>query len=259
MRKRILITGHKGFLGSAIFSLLSQYHFVYGIDLQEGNDIFSMNGIAGIDVVVHCAALTSVEESFKVSEEYMRINILGTSHIVNLCLKGNVKLIYISSAAASDPDSSPYAYSKAVAEDIAVSFINQLGGVIFVPYNIYSLKPKKGSLFYNYLNNSEITINGKGKQTRDFINIIDACNIIQASIDDNWENEIVELGSGKGTSVQTIADIFAKETGKKIVYNKTDFGIKNSVADITYLRKHYKKPFRTNLKKDISEMTTRIN
>ncbi len=53
--------------------------------------------------------------------------------------------------------------------------------------------------------------------------------------------------------------MFHDQTGKKIVYKKQGGGIKHSVANITHLREHYKKPFKTNLKKDIEEMLIKVN
>jgi UDP-glucose 4-epimerase len=260
MKKKVLITGHKGFLGNALFELLKQDYDVYGIDLQEENDLFSMNGLAGIDIVIHCAALTSVEESITIPHEYTKTNILGTSHIVDLCLKAHAQLIYISSAAIFDPEANMYAYSKSIAHDIVEAFHKELQALIFIPYNIYGLKPKKGSLFYSFLKSPELIINGTGKQTRDFINIIDVCNIIKTAIDEEWNDEIIELGTGKQTSIVTIATLFQEQTGKKIIYKKQkNGGIKRSMANIDHLREHYTKPFKTNLKKDIEEIVRSIN
>ncbi len=259
MKKKILITGHKGFLGSALFELLRDNYIVYGIDLKDGNDIFNIKTIVGIDIVIHCAALTDVNESLIKPNLYYKENMLGTAHIVNLCLKNNTQLIYISSAAIDNPTSSPYADSKEIAHDIVTTLQDELNALIFIPYNIYSLKPKKGSLFHHFLTDSELIIYGSGKQTRDFINIIDVCNIIKTAIDENWQADTFEIGTGKSITVKAIAQLFNEQTDKKIVYKTQNSGIKHSVAHIDYLRKYYKKPFKTNLAKDIREMIQKVN
>ncbi|MGH2613350.1 MAG: SDR family oxidoreductase [Rhabdochlamydiaceae bacterium] len=257
--KTILITGSKGFVGSALADYLQNDYSVYGYDLQDGLDILGAASLSGVDIVIHCAALTSVEGSKNNPHEYYKTNVLGTSKIVELCLKSNTQLIYFSSAAIFDPTSSPYADSKSIAHELVEVFRDKLRGVIFVPFNIYSIKPKRGSLFHHFLYDKELSIHGNGKQTRDFINIIDICSIVKTALDEEWEKETMELGIGKQISINEIADFFADFTGKKKVYKKQSCGIKNSLADINHLRDHYDKKFKTNLKKDIEQMIINLN
>jgi UDP-glucose 4-epimerase len=259
MKKKILITGSAGYLGSALFEILRDSYIVYGIDIKDRNDLFNIKSITGVDIVIHCAALTSVTESIKNPREYYKQNVLGTAHIVKLCLKENAQLIYISSAAIFDPFANVYADSKELAHEIVDKFQDALHALIFIPYNIYSLQPKKGTLFHHFLTDPELYIYGSGKQTRDFISIVDVCNIIKTAIDEEWEADTFELGTGKATRVKDIADIFHEETNKKRIFRKQSGGVKNSVADIRHLREYYSKPFKTNLKKDIKEMSRKVN
>ena len=160
----ILVTGATGFVGSELICLLVKKKLnvvgLYRNEIQKNKTIhiiksrlkknteklkkikwikanlkdFSSleNAFFGIKKVYHCAALVSM--AFKDQKRLLKINQEGTSHIVNLCLKNNIKkLVYVSSIAALGNDkyeneineSSPwdnsiekttYSYSKYVAE-----------------------------------------------------------------------------------------------------------------------------------------------
>jgi len=160
----ILVTGATGFVGSELICLLVKKKLnvvgLYRNEIQKNKTIhiiksrlkknteklkkikwikanlkdFSSleNAFFGIKKVYHCAALVSM--AFKDQKRLLKTNQEGTSHIVNLCLKNNIKkLVYVSSIAALGNDkyeneineSSPwdnsiekttYSYSKYVAE-----------------------------------------------------------------------------------------------------------------------------------------------
>ena len=53
-----------------------------------------------------------------------------------------------------------------------------------------------------------MTVVGDGKQTRDFIHVYDLVNAFLKTIKSKTVNEIFNLGSGKKTSINAIAEIF---------------------------------------------------
>ena len=160
----ILVTGATGFVGSELICLLAKKNLkvvgLYRNEIQKNKTIslielrlkkntgklknikwikanlkdFSSleNAFLGIKKVFHCAALVSM--AFKDQDRLFKINQEGTSHIVNLCLKNNVrKLLHVSSIAALGNDKyeneineyspwdnsiekTPYSYSKYGAE-----------------------------------------------------------------------------------------------------------------------------------------------
>lgn len=116
----VLVTGATGFLGfTLVEQLLSEgeEHIIatkrqssivpdklvkrVGLTWVDADvrDYFSLAEIfEKVDKVYHCAAVVSFHP--KDIKEMMEINIEGTSHIVNLCLKHKARLVYVSSIAA---------------------------------------------------------------------------------------------------------------------------------------------------------------
>jgi dihydroflavonol-4-reductase len=115
----ILVTGATGFLGTElILRLTAQGKYVRGLvrsssviplPLRDNplvgwvqadiNDISALEE-AFVDVtqVYHCAALISFNPKDK--QNLYRVNILGTSNIVNICAENGIRLLYVSSVAA---------------------------------------------------------------------------------------------------------------------------------------------------------------
>jgi UDP-glucose 4-epimerase len=63
-------------------------------------------------------------------------------------------------------------------------------------------------------------IYGDGNQTRDFVNVKDVAKANLMALD--WKNDIVNIGSGKETSVNELFNIISSETGfnKNPIYEK---------------------------------------
>lgn len=258
MKRKLIITGSRGFIGRTLVPMFQNGYDVFTCDIQDGSDVFKIVDLMDADVL-HLAALTNVQESFDKEDEYYYTNVLGTAHLARLCIEQGKTFYYASSAAIAEPESSPYAHSKAMAQDIIDHLHPKLRAVGFVPFNIYSDNPKKGTLFYNFLHDEELRINGLGSQTRDFIHITDVCNIIKTAIDEQWKPCNIEIGTGRLTSVNSIAEIFQRHMEKKIVHMPVVQEVEDSVADVKFLKQMYKKKLVTSLEADIERMVKKFN
>ena len=257
--KRILITGDSGFIGSYLTPLLKKQHNVLGWSLSRGSDIFEdsfRDAVIWADVVIHLAAIISVPHSFEHPNETFITNTLGTARVLRLCAKYKKKLIYLSTGAVHFPESSPYAHSKYLAEELVKSLIGYIPIVIFRIFNVFGpgSNPDAKSIFHTFATAKEILVNGTGEQDRDFIHIKDLVPIIKASLSPKWDNKIIEVGTGKKYTVRWIAEQFAKHRKMKVTYGPKIKEVWSSKADIRMLKKLYKKPLKTNLEKDIKEM-----
>ena len=128
---KCLVTGHRGFIGTALYSRLSDLgHEVMGIDLKEGNDILEVLHHDSIeqkyldfspDYVFHLACIPRVAYSVEHPVETMKNNVLAGSLTLNYARKVNAKrVIYAGSSSVIGNGSgpaSPYALQKLITEN----------------------------------------------------------------------------------------------------------------------------------------------
>lgn len=256
LRSRVMVTGGSGFIGKNLLPELQKKYDVFNWDLEEGADIFDEEFeqfIKNHDVCIHLAALTNVNQSFKTPERYFITNVLGTARVAFLCWKWHCKLIYPSSAAIYHRELSPYAETKALAEDIVK---NLKTATILRFFNVYGpgLNKDSGSIMYNFLHDNPITIYGDGEQTRDYIHVRDLVAIIIDAIKKKWDGKTVDVGTGQAYTANYVAGLFAHFRQVPIEHVPPKREIKWSTADITLLKTLYRKPLTTNLEKDIEEL-----
>ena len=73
---KILLTGHRGFIGSSLLKALNLNHTVTGIDLQDGVDLLTCDfPNIDFDLIIHLAGRSGVRESLKDPAAYWMNNI----------------------------------------------------------------------------------------------------------------------------------------------------------------------------------------
>jgi dTDP-4-dehydrorhamnose reductase len=98
---RIIVTGHKGQLGRALWAILESDHELLGMDLPE-HDITDAVGTAQTvtafqpHIVLHPAALTDVDRCAREPELALRVNGLGTHNLALACLETDAVLLTVS-------------------------------------------------------------------------------------------------------------------------------------------------------------------
>ncbi|AEK20119.1 NAD-dependent epimerase/dehydratase [Methanococcus maripaludis X1] len=257
---KILVTGGAGFIGSHIVDILIENgHDVSILDnLSTGNeknlnskakfikgDILDKNlDLTGFECVIHEAAQINVRTSVENPTLDGNINILGTINILEKIKEYNVKKIIFSSSGGAvygEPEYlpvdekhslkplSPYGLSKFCAEE----YIKLYGRLYGIEYcilrysNVYGERQdplgEAGviSIFIDKMKKGESpVIYGDGNQTRDFVNVKDVARANLMAL--NWKNDIVNIGSGKETSVNELFKIISSEIGfdKDPIYEK---------------------------------------
>lgn len=262
--KEILVTGDKGFIGSHLVPALEKDYLVFGWDLKDNRDIFGSafeDAVGGADVVIHLAAETSVNGSFDRVKDFMHLNVLGTARVAELCVKYGKKLVFPSSAAVYFRELSPYAESKALAEDICRNVQQYHPVTILRFYNVYgtNMNENSGSIMYSFaqsvVNEKQVVIFGTGEQTRDFISVRDVVQIVKAAIDSKWDGKIVDVGTGQAYTINYVAELFAHFGNGTVIYHDAPKReIKWSIAPTDLLDTLYGKPLTTNLERDIQEI-----
>ncbi|MDR6781822.1 dihydroflavonol-4-reductase [Pedobacter africanus] len=250
---KVLVTGGNGFLGANAARELYRRGYevklmmrasadtmavadipceLYYGDISREEDVF--NAVKGCDYVVHTASVTGQWGiSFKAYEE---INVKGTIHIVNACLKYNVKrLIHISTAntighgnkikPATELNSfrlshlgSGYISSKYIAQQYVLEQVVNKGlqAVIINPTFMIGqgdAKPSSGKIIMHGINKRVVFYPPGGKN---FVHINDVCTGIANAIE-MGKNGDCYLLAGENLSYAAFFKLLNKVSGQKPV------------------------------------------
>jgi len=216
------------------------------------------------DAVIHFASISSVFRSIVEPEIVNTINVTGTLNMLNLCIKEEVQCFIFASSAAvyggdrnrplQENDSlhplSPFAASKIAGEAYCKAYSETYGlnTIILRFMNIYGPRITKvyrrvcSKFAEATIRNEPLIIVGDGKQTRDFTYVTDAINAILLALNNkDIESEIFNIGTGKPTTINQLANLYKKISGnskqeiKRINAKKGD--LIYSYADITKAKK----------------------
>lgn len=194
---RILITGHKGFIGSAIWNRLKDKHLLFGIDKQEGNDLLEYVFKDNYDLIIHLAGLSGVRESTNDPGAYWFNNVEASRKLFDRFK--DTRILYASSSSVYEPHLNPYAASKYIIEELAASHRNNLGLRL---HTVWSENSRKG-MFVDRL------LTGKLKYItphyRDFIHIEDVCDAVELLLDKDYLKGYLDIGTGDPIKVSELA------------------------------------------------------
>jgi UDP-glucose 4-epimerase len=220
--------------------------------------------VKGIDAVFHLAAQTSVPFSIENPQLTHEVNVAGTSNLLASSAKHRAdKFLYVSSCAVyGEPrylpvdeqhptcPISPYAESKLAGERQCLRFHKRqlLRTVVLRLFNVYG--PRQGLNDYTGAitrfieragKNKSPIVFGDGLQTRDFVHVRDVVDAAVASAEEpRAVGQVLNIGSGKPTSVNELAEIILKLSNAKMAISHEaprPGDIKNSYADISKAKK----------------------
>jgi nucleoside-diphosphate-sugar epimerase len=193
----ILVTGHKGFIGSRLVKALELNHTVTGIDIKDGNDLLYCEFRNDYDLIIHLAGRSGVRESIKDPTAYWMNNIEASRRLFERY--PDTRILYASSSSAYEPDLNPYAASKYVLEELAARYPNTLGMRF---HTVYSDTPRK-DMFFDKLFNG--TLEYVTRHYRDFVHLLDVIDAIHILIDADHVNGVIDIGSGVPVKIQDLA------------------------------------------------------
>ena len=194
--------------------------------------------------IFNLAAETHVDRSIDTPFDFVKSNILGTFNLLE-CFKkfykiySKTKLIHISTdevfgdvlKGRSREDyqykpSSPYAASKASSDHLVYSYVRtfKIPAVITNCSNNYGphQHPEKliPKLIYNILNNRELPIYGKGKNSREWIYVKDHCEGLLKVFLNGKVGEFYNIGSNKNLNNIQITNYLLQIAKKHIDLGK---------------------------------------
>jgi len=272
------VTGGAGFIGSHLVKkLVERGNEVIVIDnLNTGKkqniekiskkidffevDIRNFSAIKdilkNIDGVFHEAALASVQDSFRIHDEFFDVNVNGTENIFKIAKKLGIKVVYASSSSVyGNPVSipikenddknpfNPYAKTKLEDDKLAEKYAKNGLRVIGLRYfNVFGPRQSKEyagviKLFLERIQQGlPPLINGDGLQVRDFVYVDDVVNANMLAMESNVNGEFFNIGTNSVVSVLDLANMIIKFSGLKLkpIHRPPVPGdVKATQADIT--------------------------
>lgn len=194
---RILLTGHKGFIGSALLPRLQEKHRVFGIDKADGSDLLACELDKEVDLVIHLAGESGVRQSFDDPARYWFNNVEASRRLFNRY--SNTRILYASSSSAYEPDLNPYAASKFCLEELAERHGNTVGMRF---HTVWNETPRKG-MFLQKLFDSELEY--VTNHYRDFVHLNDVLDAIEILIAKDHILGEIDIGSGDPIKVREFA------------------------------------------------------
>ena len=209
---------------------------VHSLDISECKNLKQIREVLnGCDAVFHCAASARVQPSIADPINYEKNNTIGLINTLKAAVDSNVRrFVYSASSSAygltdklpsyeNDPVNpiSPYAAQKYYGEITCRMFskVYNIETVSLRYFNVFGERQNLGGayatvigIFLNQLSkNIPLTVNGDGKQRRDFTYVGDVANanILACNSPNVGKGEIINIGSGKNISIYTVAKMLS--------------------------------------------------
>ncbi len=280
-----LVTGGAGFIGSHLVrELVRQGQRVTVLDNLSGGKLENLQSVqdkitfvqgdicdfptllnvcAGVDYVLHHAALISVAESVEKPQETSRINVGGTVNVLEAARQNNVKRVVFASSAAvygtrpempyreTNPTDcqSPYAWSKQAGAELCQMYTHTYGleTVVLRYFNVFGAGQNPNSAYAAVIakfmqlaaEGKPLGIDWDGLQSRDFVNVADVVQANLLAATRGQSGEIYNVASGRTYTLLELADTIEKVSGKKlerISRPKRAGDVHESSADISKIR-----------------------
>lgn len=263
----VLVTGGAGFIGCNFIRHMIKNHpgyrivcidsLTYAGDMNNLADVMSLenfafykaditdrNAVYGIfeserpDIAVNFAAESHVDRSLDDPEIFLKTNIMGTSVIMDACLKYGTKRFHQISTdevygdlPLDRPDllfteesplrpSSPYSASKTSADLLAAAYHRTYGLNVTISRCSNNYGPCQHTekliplMITNALADKPLPVYGSGENVRDWIHVSDHCSAVDLIIHSGRNGEIYNIGGSCEMRNIDIVRLICRELGK---------------------------------------------
>jgi UDP-glucuronate 4-epimerase len=289
----ILVTGAAGFIGShAAEALLARGNRVVGVDnfdefyaraIKEANlkavsaragekggrfefeqiDVADAPRLAQLvarvkpDAVLHLAALAGVRPSIERPAMYARVNVEGTTHLLDAAVKNDVRrFVFASSSsvygnnakvpfAEDDPVAepiSPYAATKRAAELVCHTYwhLYRLPVTCLRFFTVYGPRQRPDLAIHKFTrlisDCKSIPVFGDGSTSRDYTFIDDIIAGVMSALDHCDRYRIYNLGGSSPVTLATLIEQIERAVGKKAIIDRKPAqpgDVERTFADLT--------------------------
>ncbi|MEZ0608455.1 NAD-dependent epimerase/dehydratase family protein [Fibrella sp. WM1] len=232
------------------------------------------------DAVVHLAALPGVRSSFGQPNEYYRVNVLGTQHLLDMMRAHDVRRLVFSSSSSVYGETerqrnselrnqpapiSPYAQTKQAAEQLCQQYAEEYGFAINCLrfFTVFGPLQRPDMAIYQFLRriltHQPITIYGDGNASRDFTYVTDVAAGITKALQ-HWDGfQLYNIGSGTNTTVAQLVQLMEEATGNKaqLTFNHRQPGdVSHTWADLSKASQQLTYTPQVSLAEGVSHMVT---
>ena len=262
MKKKVVVFGGSGFLGSHVADALSEAGYevvIYDIKqspyLQKSQkmivgDIMDekkvTDAIQGCDIVYNFAGVADIDEASKKPLDTIRANILGNSFILEASKKAKIEKFVFSS--------SLYVYSKAgsfyrSAKQACELLIENYNEIYGLPYTIlrygslYGPRADERNFIHKIIKQAladgKIIREGDGEEIREYIHIYDAAKSSVEILSDEFRNQYVIITGNQQMKVKDLLLMIKEMLDNKIEvkYIQSSFTYHYEITPYTFAPK----------------------
>ena len=242
---KVVITGSSGFLGKRLCAMLGEtgrhsfleYDIVHGYDICNPDQLEQTFVSFRPDAVIHLAACADLNLYREQPELGSRINIDGTSALLDVCERHHVRMLFASTCCcygntpihptdetvAIEP-TEPYALSKAESERQILAKGLPHCCMRLATFYGPAMRPALAPAIFlaNSHRNLSIEIHGSGEQTRTMTYVDDIVRGILTILESAAIHMIVNISTEERVSVHTMIEVANTLTGNRptVVYGK---------------------------------------
>ena len=247
----------------------------------EKIDITDKNALSNIFItskpfkVVNLAAQAGVRYSLTNPQAYIESNVSGFVNVLESCRYHGVEgLIYASSSSVyGSNEKIPFSEKDRIDKPLSIYGASKISNELMAKsyHSLYGLKSTGLRFFTVYgpwgrpdmamyiftkkiLENEPIQLFNHGIMDRDFTYIDDIISGVASAVENNYDNEIFNLGNNKSESLTDLVEIIEKKLDKKAIieFEPMQLGdVKNTFADIEKAKKKLGYAPKFNMKKGV--------
>ena len=248
MSDKIMITGSRGFIGSALTKYFDN-PIEYDIALDRRMSVLNEHALslfmdkAKPNIIIHLAGNPFATKSVEDPVYDMNLNIGGTLNLLEVCKNRKIDLFLFSSTAYVYGEplyqpvdenhqrfhmgiNSPYGISKSACESYCNYYREKCGVPITIMrfFNIYGPNQSLGLVVPDILDNimksrdGKVKLRGTDADSRDFLYVDDLANAISKIVKKRISGETINLGGKDNVKIIDLAEKIAQIAGKDITF-----------------------------------------
>jgi dTDP-glucose 4,6-dehydratase len=226
---------------------------VFRGDLKDSEAV--RRSVKDCDIVFHLGSLIAIPFSYTNPMDFVQTNVVGTANLLNASLDNDVeKIVHTSTsevygtAIYSPIDEkhplqaqSPYSATKIAADKLAESYYRSFGLPVAVarPFNAYgpwqSARAIVPTIILQALKGESLML-GSIHPTRDMNYVEDTVSgVIEVARIPDSVGEVINIGSGRETSIRELAERIMSMIGRKVQIVKDDERVRPETSEVQRL------------------------